>query len=104
MKLVPLAILTRYEVGSAFHRRPSVYSTALKELINLVKHMKAYPNDSLGESLRNVFDFDAFRPEMMGKLVDILEKHKYVNIDWIYGIKLTLRQLRRFAPWFRGSA
>jgi len=81
MKPGPWVTLTRYEVSLAFWRCCPLYSTSLTELINLVKHMKAYPNESLGESLRNVFDFDAFRPDMMGKLVDILERHKYVLTD-----------------------
>ena len=45
------------------------------ELINLVRHIKAYPNDSLGTSLRNVFDFDIYRPETIDKLAQILVHH-----------------------------
>jgi len=37
--------------------------------------MRAYPQDSLGDALRNVFDFDVYRPETMAKLAEILERH-----------------------------
>ena len=44
------------------------------ELINLVRHMRAY-QDSLETSLRNVFDFDVYKPETMEVLYEILEHH-----------------------------
>lgn len=45
------------------------------ELINLVRHLKAYPNDTLGDALRNVFDFDIYRPETIDHLAKILLHH-----------------------------
>lgn len=45
------------------------------ELINLVRHMRAYPNDTLGSALRNVFDFDIYKPEAIDKLMEILDYH-----------------------------
>ncbi|KAF7762262.1 hypothetical protein Agabi119p4_8855 [Agaricus bisporus var. burnettii] len=51
------------------------YPYSLRELINLIRHMKAYPNDTLGEALRNVFDFDIYKPEIIDKLSEILIKH-----------------------------
>jgi von Willebrand factor A domain-containing protein 8 len=45
------------------------------ELINLVRHMKAYPNDPLGSTLRNIFDFDVYKTETIDKLVEILNHH-----------------------------
>ncbi len=45
------------------------------ELINLVKHMKAYPSSSLGDALRNIFDFDIYKPETIDKLSNILIRH-----------------------------
>ena len=47
----------------------------LSELINLVRHMRAYPADSLGTSFRNVFDFDIYKPDTIDKLAAILEHH-----------------------------
>jgi len=46
------------------------------ELINLVRHMRAYSNYSLGEALRNIFDFDIYKPETMEVLSSILIKHR----------------------------
>ncbi|KAJ3505514.1 hypothetical protein NLJ89_g7376 [Agrocybe chaxingu] len=51
------------------------YPYSLRELINLVKHMKAYPRDALGEALRNVFDFDIYKPETIEKLSEVLIHH-----------------------------
>lgn len=48
------------------------------ELINLVRHMQAYPSDSLGDALKNIFDFDIYKPETIDKLSEILEAHGYV--------------------------
>lgn len=53
-------------------------SVITSELINLIRHMKAYPNDTLGEALRNVFDFDIYKPEIIDKLSEILIKHGFV--------------------------
>lgn len=47
------------------------------ELLNLVRHMQAYPGDSLDDALRNVFDFDVYKPETISKLADILDHHGY---------------------------
>ncbi|KAG5641083.1 hypothetical protein DXG03_006055, partial [Asterophora parasitica] len=51
------------------------YPYSLRELINLVRHMRAYPQDSLGDALRNIFDFDIYKPETIDKLAEILERH-----------------------------
>ncbi|KAF8625067.1 hypothetical protein AX15_005549 [Amanita polypyramis BW_CC] len=61
------------------------YPYSLRELINLVRHMQAYPNDPLESALRNVFDYDIYKPETIDKLVEILEKNgfkvKHLGID-----------------------
>ncbi|KAJ7050407.1 AAA domain-containing protein [Mycena amicta] len=51
------------------------YPYSLRELINLVKHMQAFPGDSLGDALRNIFDFDVYKPETIDQLAAILERH-----------------------------
>ena len=53
----------------------TVDGKAFKELINLVRHMRSYPSDSLGTALRNIFDFDIYKPETIEKLAEILESH-----------------------------
>jgi hypothetical protein len=37
--------------------------------------MRAYPADELEDALRNVFDFDVYKPDAMDKLADVLRKH-----------------------------
>jgi len=37
--------------------------------------MQAFPNDSLEIALRNIFDYDIYKPETIDKLAEILEKH-----------------------------
>ncbi|KAF7292707.1 hypothetical protein MIND_01168900 [Mycena indigotica] len=51
------------------------YPYSLRELINLVKHIQAFPRDSLGDALRNIFDFDVYKPEAIDELGKILERH-----------------------------
>ncbi len=47
----------------------------LAELINIVRHLQAFPEDNLGEVLRNVFDYDIYKPETIDKLAEILDHH-----------------------------
>ncbi|KAF7790654.1 hypothetical protein EIP86_001610 [Pleurotus ostreatoroseus] len=54
------------------------YPYSLRELINLVRHLRAYPSDSLEVALRNIFDFDIYKPETIEKLADILDHHGLV--------------------------
>ena len=54
---------------------PVIKRYCVVELINLVRHLKAYPNDTLGDALRNVFDFDIYRPETIDHLAKILLHH-----------------------------
>ncbi|KAF7986115.1 hypothetical protein HWV62_41553 [Athelia sp. TMB] len=51
------------------------YPYSLRELINLVRHMRAYPKDDLATSLRNIFDFDVYKPETIERLAEILEHY-----------------------------
>lgn len=50
----------------------------LAELINIVRHMQTYADDPLEETLRNVFDFDVYKPDTITKLGEILDHHGYV--------------------------
>ena len=51
--------------------------TLSAELLYLVRHMQAYPSDPLEAALRNVFDFDVYKPETISKLADILDRNGY---------------------------
>lgn len=43
--------------------------------------MQAYPDDPLETALRNIFDFDVYRPETIEKLADILDHHGCVYLS-----------------------
>lgn len=42
--------------------------------------MQAYPGDALEAALRNVFDFDVYKPETIAKLGAILDHHGYGSV------------------------
>ena len=44
--------------------------------------MRAYPDDPLEDILRNVFDFDVYKPEAMEFLLDVLNHHGYVFLSF----------------------
>ncbi|KAI0708684.1 AAA domain-containing protein [Earliella scabrosa] len=64
-----------HDLRRAYEHGTLTYPYSLRELLNLVKHMQAYPDDSLEAALRNVFDFDVYKPETISKLADILDHH-----------------------------
>ncbi|KAI0036975.1 AAA domain-containing protein [Vararia minispora EC-137] len=51
------------------------YPYSLRELIAVVRHMREFASDSPEDALRNVFDFDVWRPGEMDKLAEILQLH-----------------------------
>ena len=55
---------------SACHRR---YST--RELVNIVRHMTAYPGDSMEKVLANVLSFDSFDEKLLVKLKETFATH-----------------------------
>ncbi|KAJ3023473.1 hypothetical protein HKX48_002900 [Thoreauomyces humboldtii] len=63
------------ELRQAFDDGLVAYPYSLRELMNIVKHMQAFPEDSLDQILRNVFDFDVHRKEFFEVLVAALRKH-----------------------------
>lgn len=58
----------------------SIKSWHSVELMAIVRHMRAYPTDTLDHALRNVFDFDVYKPEAIDKLAKILEHHGYAYL------------------------
>ncbi|KAH7919391.1 hypothetical protein BV22DRAFT_1199497 [Leucogyrophana mollusca] len=64
-----------HDLRKGYESGTLTYPYSLRELINLVRHMSAYPTDSLGTALRNVFDFDIYKPDTIDKLADILRHH-----------------------------
>ncbi|KAL1948550.1 hypothetical protein VTO73DRAFT_12625 [Trametes versicolor] len=67
-----------HDLRKAYESGTVTYPYSLRELLNLVRHMQAYPGDSLEAALRNVFDFDVYKPETIAKLGAILDHHGLV--------------------------
>ncbi|KAJ3565249.1 hypothetical protein NP233_g7756 [Leucocoprinus birnbaumii] len=74
-KLIQRLVAAFQDLRAGYENGVLNYPYSLRELINLVRHMRAYPNDALGEALRNIFDFDIYKPEAIDKLSEILVKH-----------------------------
>ncbi len=53
--------------------RHARYST--RELVNLVRHMTAYPEDSMEKVLANVLSFDSFDEKLLVKLKETFAAH-----------------------------
>jgi von Willebrand factor A domain-containing protein 8 len=51
------------------------YPYSTRELVNVVRHMSAYPGDSVGAVLENVFAFDAFDPQLRALLFAVFRRH-----------------------------
>lgn len=63
------------DLRRGFEEGTLLYPYSLRELINLVRHLKNYPSDPLEIALRNIFDFDVHRPEITNALYEILKRH-----------------------------
>ena len=47
------------------------YPYSTRELVNVIKHLTAYPNDSVSAVLENVFAFDAYDPQLRALLFGV---------------------------------
>ena len=51
------------------------YPYSTREVVNIVKHLELFPNEGLGNVVRNVFDFDSYDKDAKESLNDVLRKH-----------------------------
>ncbi len=51
------------------------YPYSLRELVSIVKHLNMFPNDSLADVVRNVFDLDNYNTDVIDRIRSIL--HRY---------------------------
>jgi hypothetical protein len=51
------------------------YPYSLRELVSIVKHLNMFPNDSLADVVRNVFDLDNYNTDVIDRIRTIL--HRY---------------------------
>ncbi|KAI0342455.1 hypothetical protein BDW22DRAFT_1330827 [Trametopsis cervina] len=63
------------DLRHAYESGVLTYPYSLRELINLVRHIQEYPQDPLETAIRNIFDFDVYKPATTAKLAEILDHH-----------------------------
>lgn len=51
------------------------YPYSTREVVNIVKHLEKYPNESMSELVGNVLDFDKYQPEALEQVTTVLSKH-----------------------------
>lgn len=52
------------------------YPYSTRELVNVVKHLQKFPNDSLVSAVKNVFDFDAYATkDILESIYEVFQKH-----------------------------
>jgi reverse gyrase len=77
-----------------------------EELIHLVRHLSTFPTSTLEEGLRNIFDFDAHKPDMLEKIIEVMEHYgcplfmfalpkmnkfpDYLYLEWEYKVLVKL--------------
>ncbi|CAF3396834.1 unnamed protein product [Rotaria sp. Silwood1] len=76
------------------------YPYSLRELVSIVKHLNMFPNDSLADVIRNVFDLDNYNTDVMDRLRAILHRYgipfhvenRTVNLGISHPLKLIPKQ------------
>ncbi|CAF3863180.1 unnamed protein product [Adineta steineri] len=51
------------------------YPYSLRELVSIVKHLNMFPNESLADVVRNVFDLDNYNTDVIDRIRSILHRH-----------------------------
>ena len=46
-----------------------------RELVNIVKHLEAFPNDTISQTIENVFDFDNYDTNLKQYLGSLFNRH-----------------------------
>lgn len=52
------------------------YPYSTRELVNIVKHLQAFPEDSISDAVGNVFDFDRYSKDAREQLLEVLDEYK----------------------------
>ncbi|CAF3738770.1 unnamed protein product [Rotaria sordida] len=76
------------------------YPYSLRELVSIVKHLNMFPNDSLADVIRNVFDLDNYNTDIIDRLRSILHRYgipfhtenRTVNLAINHPLKLISKQ------------
>ncbi|XP_075230942.1 von Willebrand factor A domain-containing protein c12.2 [Lycorma delicatula] len=52
------------------------YPYSTREVVNIVKHLQAFPNDTISNAIGNVFDFDRYSKDVKDTLLEVLNEYK----------------------------
>jgi len=67
----------RYYIFSAVYGQPQLILTfeIFRELVNIVKHLEAFPNDTISQTIENVFDFDNYDTNLKQYIGSLFNRH-----------------------------
>lgn len=57
------------------------YPYSTRELVNIVKHLQKFPNDNIGEVIRNIFDFDSYSSDAIDTIKNVFKQHGFALED-----------------------
>lgn len=64
------------DLRELFDKNLVSYPYSTREAVNIIKHLQIYPQDTLLDAIKNVFDFDCYSKEAQEIITNILNKHK----------------------------
>lgn len=64
------------DLRQLFDKNLVSYPYSTREAVNIIKHIQTYPQDTLLDAIRNVFDFDCYSKEAQEVIINVLNKHK----------------------------
>lgn len=64
------------DLRQLFDKNLVSYPYSTREAVNIIKHLQTYPQDTLLDAIRNVFDFDCYSKEAQEVITNVLNKHK----------------------------
>jgi hypothetical protein len=64
-----------HDLRRAFDDGSILYPYSARELVNIVKHLQAFPADGVVEAVQNVIAFDSFNESSSAKLIEVFSSH-----------------------------
>ncbi|XP_050525858.1 von Willebrand factor A domain-containing protein 8 [Daktulosphaira vitifoliae] len=75
-EIIEQIILAFGDLRQLFDKNLVSYPYSTREAVNIIKHLQNYPQDSLSDAIRNVFDFDSYSKEAQEVITNVLSQHK----------------------------
>jgi len=76
MEVVDQVIAAFGDLRQLFNKNLVSYPYSTREVVNIIKHLQTYHQDTLLDAIRNIFDFDCYSKEAQEVITNILDKHK----------------------------